>query len=173
MVPKIEASTGREAGSRWHLRLPPRPPQRLPDKRVGGGGGVRMSNGARKGQKGRGRVSAGEEGRMLQLCPTLCDPMNCSPSLPGSSVLWDSPGKNTGVGSREENLPGNLSNLGSEPRSPTLQADSLPSEPPGKPRNTRVGSLSLLQRSSDPGIKLGSTALQADSLPAELPGKPS
>ena len=65
MVPKIEASTGREAGSRWHLRLPPRPPQRLPDKRVGGGGGVRMSNGARKGQKGRGRVSAGEEGRRL------------------------------------------------------------------------------------------------------------
>lgn len=40
---------------------PPRPPQRLPDKRVGGGG-VRMSNGARKGQKGRGCVSAGEEG---------------------------------------------------------------------------------------------------------------
>ena len=26
----------------------------------------------------------------LQLCPTLCDPMDCSP--------WDSPGKNTGVG---------------------------------------------------------------------------
>ena len=32
-----------------------------------------------------------------QLCPTLCDPMECSP--PGSSVLGDSPGKNTGVGS--------------------------------------------------------------------------
>ena len=28
------------------------------------------------------------------LCPTLCDPMDCS--LPGSS--WDSPGKNTGLG---------------------------------------------------------------------------
>ena len=32
--------------------------------------------------------------------PTLCDPMDCSP--PGSSVhvnpLWDSPGKNTGMG---------------------------------------------------------------------------
>lgn len=26
VVPKIEASTGREAGSRWHLRLSPRPP---------------------------------------------------------------------------------------------------------------------------------------------------
>ena len=31
-----------------------------------------------------------------QLCPSLCDPMNCS--LPGSSVHGDSPGKNTGVG---------------------------------------------------------------------------
>ena len=27
---------------------------------------------------------------------TLCDPMDCSP--PVSSILWDSPGKNTGVG---------------------------------------------------------------------------
>ena len=30
------------------------------------------------------------------LCPTLCDPMDCSP--PGSSVRGDSPGKNIGVG---------------------------------------------------------------------------
>ena len=33
---------------------------------------------------------------VTQLCPTLCDPMDCS--LPGSSVHGDSPGKNTGVG---------------------------------------------------------------------------
>ena len=33
----------------------------------------------------------------LQLCPILCDPMDCSP--PGSSLCpWDSPGKDTGVG---------------------------------------------------------------------------
>ena len=31
-----------------------------------------------------------------QLCPTTCNPMDCSP--PGSSVHGDSPGKNTGVG---------------------------------------------------------------------------
>ena len=31
-----------------------------------------------------------------QLCPTLCDPMDCSP--PGSSIHGDSPGKNTEVG---------------------------------------------------------------------------
>ena len=30
------------------------------------------------------------------LCPTLCDPKDCS--LPGSSVHWDSLGKNTRVG---------------------------------------------------------------------------
>ena len=33
---------------------------------------------------------------VAQACPTLCDPMVCSP--PGSSAHGDSPGKNTGVG---------------------------------------------------------------------------
>ena len=33
---------------------------------------------------------------VTQLCPTLCDPMDCSP--PGSSVYGDSPGKGIGVG---------------------------------------------------------------------------
>ena len=31
--------------------------------------------------------------------------------------------------------PGDLPNLGMEPRSPALQADSLPAEPQGKPLN--------------------------------------
>ena len=35
--------------------------------------------------------------KLLELCPTLCDPMDCSPL--GSSVHGDSPGKDTGVGS--------------------------------------------------------------------------
>ena len=34
--------------------------------------------------------------KSLQLRPTLCDPMDCSPLA--SSVHGDSPGKNTGVG---------------------------------------------------------------------------
>ena len=34
--------------------------------------------------------------KLLQLCPTLCDPMNFSPL--GSSLHGDSPGKDTGVG---------------------------------------------------------------------------
>ena len=54
---------------------------------------------------------------------------------------WNSPGRNTGVGS----LPGDLPNPGIEPRFPALQVDSLPAEPPGNPKNTGVGSLSLLQ----------------------------
>ena len=33
---------------------------------------------------------------VVQSCPALCDPMDCSP--PGFSVRGDSPGKNTGVG---------------------------------------------------------------------------
>ena len=52
--------------------------------------------------------------------------------------------------------PGDLPNLGIEPRSSTLRADSLPAEPLGKPRNTGVGSHSLLQgifptQGSNPG----------------------
>ena len=33
---------------------------------------------------------------ITQSCPTLCDPVDCSP--PGSSVHGDSPGKNSGMG---------------------------------------------------------------------------
>ena len=57
---------------------------------------------------------------------------------------WNSPGQNTGVGSHSPS-PGDLPNLGIEPRSPSLQADPLPAEPRGKSKNTGVGSLSLLQ----------------------------
>ena len=64
-----------------------------------------------------------------QLCPTLCNPMGCSP--PGSSVHEFS---------RQEYWsglpfpsPGDLPDPGIILGSPTLQADSLPSEPPGKP----------------------------------------
>ena len=35
------------------------------------------------------------ESEVTQLCPTLCDPMDCS--RPGS-FPWDSPGKSAGVG---------------------------------------------------------------------------
>ena len=42
--------------------------------------------------------------------------------------------------------PGDLPNLGIEPRSPSLQVDSLPTEPQRKPKSTGVGNLSLLQQ---------------------------
>ena len=67
--------------------------------------------------------------KLLQSCPTLCDPIGCS--LPGSSVLeilqarilqWVAI-----AFSRASPDPG------IEPRSPALQADALTSEPPGKP----------------------------------------
>ena len=106
--------------------------------------------------------------KVAQLCLTLCDPMDCS--LPGSSVHEDSPGKNTRVGCCAP-PPGDLPNLGVEPRSPTLKAESLPFEPPEKPKNTGRGSLSLLQGNlPKPGMQLGLPALQEDSSPAELPG---
>ena len=66
---------------------------------------------------------------VAQLCPTLCDPMHCSP--PGSSVHAESPRKHAGVGCHAL-PPGDLPNPGIKTRSPTLQADSLPSEPPRK-----------------------------------------
>ena len=44
------------------------------------------------------KLSVCMHAKSLQSCPTLCQPMDCSP--PGSSVCGDSPGKNTGVGCR-------------------------------------------------------------------------
>ena len=68
--------------------------------------------------------------KSLQLCLTLCDPMDCSP--PGSSV-------HGGFTKQEYRSglpcppPGDVPNPGIEPKSPVLQADSLPAEPQGKP----------------------------------------
>ena len=52
--------------------------------------------------------------QLLQLYPTLCDPMDCT--TPGSSVNGDSPGKNSRVGYHFL-LQGDLSNPGTEPAS--------------------------------------------------------
>ena len=60
--------------------------------------------------------------KSLQLCLTLCDPLDCSP--PGSSVHGDSPDTNTRVGCLLQGAP-----TGIEPMSHVaheLQADSLP-----------------------------------------------
>ena len=67
---------------------------------------------------------------VTQTCPTLCDPMDSSPSGFLSMGF-----------SREEycsglpfSSPGDFPDPGIEPESPVLQADSLPSEPPGASR---------------------------------------
>ena len=55
--------------------------------------------------------------KVLVTCPTLLT--SCRP-------VWNSPDKNTGVGSPFPS-PGDLSNLGIQPESLMLQVDSIPS----------------------------------------------
>ena len=65
--------------------------------------------------------------KWLQLCPTLCDPMDYSP--PGPSIHGDSPGKNTWLPCPP---PGDLPNPGIEPMcliSPALGGRFLPLAP--------------------------------------------
>ena len=64
-------------------------------------------------------------------CPTLCDPMDCSP--PGSSVHGDSPGKNAGVGCHSL-LQGIFPTQGLNPSlaSPALAGGFFTAEPLGK-----------------------------------------
>ena len=74
--------------------------------------------------------------KLLQLCLTLCNPMDCSPW--GSSVPGYSPGKNTVVGCHAL-LQGIFLILGLSPHLLCLlhrQVGSLPLVPPGKPTIT-------------------------------------
>ena len=73
-------------------------------------------------------LSWSEEVRLLQSCPTLCDPMDCSP--PGSSVHEEFPRQESWSGLPFPS-PEDLPNPGIKPGSPALQADSLLSEPRG------------------------------------------
>ena len=71
--------------------------------------------------------------QLLQYCPTLCDPMDCS--LPGSSCPWNSPGKSTGVGCHVL-LQGIFLTQGFHAplgMSPAQQAESLLLSHPGSP----------------------------------------
>ena len=69
---------------------------------------------------------------VAQLCPTLCDPIDCS--LPGFSIHgivqarvleWVAISFSRGSSWHRN-----------QTRSPALQADALPSEPPGKPKDS-------------------------------------
>ena len=68
---------------------------------------------------------------VAQSCPTLCNPMDCSP--PGSSVYGDSPGKNTEVCCYAL-LQVIFPTQGSNPGLLHCRADSLLTEPLGNPR---------------------------------------
>ena len=65
---------------------------------------------------------------VTQLCPTFCNPMDCSPQVP-LSLGFSRQGYWSGLPCTP---PGDLPNPGIEARSPASQVDSLPSEPPGK-----------------------------------------
>ena len=70
-------------------------------------------------------VKSKSESEVAHLCPTLCDPVDCSP--PGSSVhgiLQARIPEWVAIPS-----PGDLPDPGIKPRSPALQADALTSEP--------------------------------------------
>ena len=76
--------------------------------------------------------------KLLQLCPTLCDPLDCSP--PGSSVYGDSLGKNIGV-SCYALLQGIFLMQGSNLCLSILlhwQVGSLELLPPGKPTDLHI-----------------------------------
>ena len=67
---------------------------------------------------------------VAQSCPILCDPMKLWTTR--FFCLWDSPGKNTGVGCHSLS-PGDLPSPETESMYPALQVDLfLPSEPPRK-----------------------------------------
>ena len=70
------------------------------------------------------------ESEVAQSCPTLCDPMDCSP--PGSSVHGIFQAKVLEWGAIAFS-PGYIPDPGIEPASPALKADSLLSVPPEKP----------------------------------------
>ena len=78
---------------------------------------------------------------MLQLCLTLCDPIDGS--LLGSTVpgIFQARICEWPAIAFSRDLP----HPGTESRSPALQADSFPAELQEKCKNTGVGSLSLLQ----------------------------
>ena len=66
---------------------------------------------------------------VAQLCPALCDPMDCSPS--GSSVHGIFQARILEWIAMPSS--GGLPASGTETESPVLQADALLPEPPGKP----------------------------------------
>ena len=103
---------------------------------------------------------------ITQSCPTLC---GCD--LPGSSVLGDSPGKDTEVGCHTL-LQGIFPAQGLNPSFPHCRWIIYHLHHKGSPRIQSGLLIPTPGDLSDPGIELGCPTLQADSLSAELPENP-
>ena len=107
---------------------------------------------------------------VAQLCVTLCNHMDCS--LPSSSVLGDSAGKNTGVGCHAL-LQGIFLTQGSNAGLSRCRQILYQVSHQGNPRILEWVLYTLMQGIfPTPGIELGFPALQVDSSPAEVPQKP-
>ena len=105
---------------------------------------------------------------VTESCPTLCHPVDCSP--PGSSVLGDSPGNNTGVGCHAL-LQGIFPTQGSNSGLLHCSWIFYHLGHQVSPWILEWVAYPFSSGSSQPRNQTGSPALQADSLPAELPGK--
>ena len=100
------------------------------------------------------------EVKVAQLCPTLCDPMDCP---------WNSPGQNTGMGSLSL-LQGIFPTQWSNPSLSHCRWILYQLSHKGSPKILEWVAYHLSADLPDPGIEPGSPALQADSLPIELSG---
>ena len=93
---------------------------------------------------------------VTKLCLTLLQPHGLQPTR--LLCPWNSPGKNTGVGSQPFPSPGNLSNPVIEPESPAMQADFCPSDSPGKPliydTKSLIHKIKKLKSSNSPKLKI-------------------
>ena len=102
--------------------------------------------------------------KVTQSFSTLCDPH-------GLYSPWNSPGKNTGVGSRSL-LQDIFLTQGSNPGLPHCRRILYQLSHKGSPTVLRWVACPFSGNLPNQGIELGSPILQADFLPAELPGKP-
>ena len=106
---------------------------------------------------------------VLQSCPTLCDPVDCS--LPGSSVHGESPGKSTRVSNHA--LPhGIFPTQGSNLCLLYLlywQVGSLPLAPPGKPSGvTKESDVTQKRNNSNKTAPLQGISCKNTSFPSVL-----
>ena len=103
--------------------------------------------------------------KVAQLCPTLCD------SMVYTWTPWNSPGRNTGVGSLSL-LQGIFPTQGSNPGLPHCRWILYHLSHKGSPRILEWAIYPFSSRSTQPKNETRVPALQADSLPMSYQGSP-